>query len=75
MRDFDQWKKEIEQDVSILRFHLSRRVLEELLDPEERIKSFAMALKETRRLESDIYRLANDVYEISRQEIDAVGPL
>jgi hypothetical protein len=70
-RDLKEWKKEIGDDMSLINRYLG--------DTDEegshRPKSFALALKEARRLQSDIYRVARDVYGLSREDIDAIGPL
>lgn len=79
-RTIDQWKVEIDEDLKLI-----KRYAKDALDPElsegkdgwgnlMHHRSWAMALKEARRLESDLYRMA-EVAGVTRQEIDNVGPL
>jgi|1185.fasta_scaffold232887_1 hypothetical protein len=68
-----QWFNATGEDAGIIKMQLG--FARDAEDHEERVKAFAVALKEARRLESDIYRYASEVFDIPRDEIDAVGPL
>ena len=78
-RTREQWLHEVEHDQRIVLDQL-RIVLEDPVaqasgrDAEDRVKAAALALKEARRVVSDIYRAAA-VAGIARDEIDAVPPL
>jgi hypothetical protein len=69
-RDRDQWRRELRTDVGLIHYHITDHG-----GGTPNARSFAVALKEARRLESDLYRMARDVYGIERSDIDAIGPL
>lgn len=72
-RSEGQWLNAMAEDMGII-----RRNIEDVAFPRERAMdqsrdkslSFAVALKESRRLTSDIYRYAQEVHGITREEID-----
>lgn len=66
------WKACIYEDTGIVRLCLDE--IEKYGDSDEIdvTQRIAVALKETRRLESDLYRYADEVHGIDRQALDAV---
>lgn len=66
-----QWYNATGEDAGIIRMQLNF-ARSEGVDKEDRVKAFAAALKEARRLESDLYRYASEAFDIEREEIDAV---
>jgi hypothetical protein len=70
-RTRDEWVQAMGEDVKLINYYLRLR----REDEEPTALSFAMALKEARRLQSDIYRYAHDIYGISKEDIDAERPL
>lgn len=72
-RDLEQWKKEINGDMGLIGHYLEEA--EKAETEEYRLLNFALARKEARRLTSDIQRVARDVYEITLEQLDGVGPL
>lgn len=71
----EQWMNAIGEDTGIIRLQLKETVDEQIKDQIDIPKNIAVALKEVRRLESDIYRFAQEVHGIDRKTIDDVGPL
>jgi hypothetical protein len=79
-RTVEEWKGELTQDMKLI----SMYVLNALDADQEggddgwgnplHHRAWAMALKEARRLQSDLYRMAEKA-GVSREEIDKVGPL
>jgi hypothetical protein len=67
-----EWIKEMGEDVSII--HSKLREIKEghVQDIGEVTLNIAIALKEARRLQSDLYRYAQDVFGITREEIDEI---
>lgn len=59
------------QDAGIIRQQL-QSTLEEDLPEDEKVKACAVAAKEARRLERDIYRFAQEVHGIEREAINAI---
>jgi len=73
-RSARQWLNAIDEDIGIMTGCLVDAV--ETSHPDlERAQKFAIALKEARRLQSDIYRFADEVFKIPREVIDSEGPL
>lgn len=70
-RDLEQWKRDIAQDYRLIQYHVGEALRPSTENPE---LYWAVALKEARRLESDLYRMA-EVAGVTREVIDAVGPL
>lgn len=69
-RTLEEWKKEVDQDVRLI-----VNYLREAERDKDKALRLALALKEARRLQSDIYRIGSEVYGIDREEIDRQGPL
>lgn len=67
-RDRNQWLKEINEDFALIHYFLVHE------NPPS-ARDIAMAIKEARRLQSDIYRFARDCYDINREEIDDIKGL
>lgn len=67
-RNLTDWRREISTDFSAIK--------SQLLVPDEELKpiQFAVMLKEVRRMESDVYRMAK-VAGFSREDVDNIGPL
>jgi hypothetical protein len=70
-RTTEQWINAMGEDVGLVRSYV-KRSLEGEDDPALMI---ALALKEARRLQSDLYRFARESLGIGREEIDRQGPL
>jgi hypothetical protein len=70
-RTIEQWKHEIAEDQGLVREHV-----EEALsgDHPDAARCWALALKEARRMEADLYRMAS-VVGVERAAIDAVRGL
>lgn len=64
----EKFKQLIVEDMSLCKYQLIEALRDDTDQPEVH---FACALKEARRLESDIYRMAK-VAGVSREEIDKV---
>jgi hypothetical protein len=71
-RTLAEWKVEVDADMHLINHYLRET---DRAGEQERPLRFALALKEARRLQKDIYRVARDVYGLSREDIDAIGPL
>lgn len=73
-RTYDEWYKEIHEDMNCI--HTSFVVIndDKTLLP-TKTRQIAYMLKEARRLQSDIYRMAQEVYDIDKETIDDVHGL
>lgn len=71
-RNLEEWRQAVNEDISIIAYQLKESAREETVD---RALHFALALKEARRLQNDIYRIASEIFDIDRKTIDDVGPL
>lgn len=71
-RTTEQWKKEIAEDQHLVRYYVARALVAE--EGDNPIQMWAMALKEARRMESDLYRMAA-VHGITREQIDSTRNL
>jgi hypothetical protein len=71
-RSIEEWFVELGEDIGLINFHIRRALLGLDGDPDEDpTTSFAVAVKESRRMTSDLYRMAEKA-GISREDIDAV---
>ena len=73
-----QWVNAITEDMTLINTNIGRTLPYELALGEpstDKVRSVAIALKEARRLQSDIYRFAEEIHGITREQIDRVGPL
>lgn len=68
-RTKEQWLAAINEDFWILKKALHDSIVDDL-DKEDRAHKCAIAFKESRRLNSDILRFAQEVHGISREEIE-----
>lgn len=71
MRTLEEWKREVDDDINLVVHKLREAESED----SDRPMCLALALKEARRLQSDIYRIGSEVWGINRDEIDKQGPL
>jgi hypothetical protein len=70
-RNYAEWKQEVGQDVAAVLSFL--RELDDVeATRESRVRSLAMARKEALRLVRDVERVGHEVFEIAKDEIDAV---
>lgn len=69
-RSVAEWTEEIAEDMGLIQLHISTAFREGRRE-DERVISFAAALKESRRLTNDLYRMAEKA-GITREMIDAV---
>jgi hypothetical protein len=70
-RNYAEWKQEVGQDVAAVLSFL--RELDDVeATRESRVRSLAMARKEALRLVRDVERVGSEVFEIAKDEIDAV---
>lgn len=72
-RTAEQWINAMAEDTGIIAHNIAQTV--KYPDDTDIARNIAVALKEARRLQSDIYRFAKEVHDISREEIDNQGPL
>jgi hypothetical protein len=70
-RTYEEWKGEVDADISLILFHLKQLDNEEA-SRVEKIAYLAMARKEARRLERDIERIGSECLGITKEEIDEV---
>ena len=70
-RSAEQWLNAVCEDAAIVRTQLEST----LREGRDKTLAIAVALKEARRMQHDIYRFAHEVHGISRHEIDQRGPL
>jgi len=72
-RTKDEWLLEIKEDLMILMAHIERASTDADGNgdgPTYAAQYFAGAVKEAKRVQSDIYRFAKEVYGIEAHEID-----
>lgn len=67
-RDADQWANTVAEGIGIIEFHL-RHALDPNAAEDVRVGAIRQVAKEARRLESDVYRIASEVWGLSREEI------
>lgn len=71
-RSAAQWLSVVREDAGIVHAQLAS-TLNEGSDKSDKARCIAVALKEARRMHSDIYRFAQEVHGLSRDAIDGQG--
>ena len=71
-RTVDEWKAELMLDWKIITIQVEHALRAE--SEGAAAMGFAVAIKESRRMTSDLYRMA-EKHGVTREQIDAAGPL